>query len=318
MLRRLCPLVLLLAVSAAMANAHALYATPLSLFQGHLRSPHAFAPSSLTFLPVPDTRAGDLRRSSSEADNAFFRTRGAVQDLSTPSARQDTATFRGRVTNAAGDAIAGAQLLLLGTRVQLITGQNGWFHQAGLPAGVCEVEVRHLGYESQRLKVELRPGEAAPLTISLLSKPVELAEVRVAATRSPQAFGGFYDRRARGPGYFITREDIDQRRPRQLSDMLRLVPGLWLNPGPYGTFDVVVGRARTVVSPCRVQLYLNGMPHDLAGFINLDGIRVTEIEGVEVYRNPGEVPARFRGMNASCGVIAIWIRDGAPRRQVGS
>ena len=40
---------------------------------------------------------------------------------------------------------------------------------------------------------------------------------------------------------------------------------------------------------------------------------IRDLEGIEVYTGPTEVPGEFAGRNAGCGVIVIWTRAGPAR-----
>jgi hypothetical protein len=224
------------------------------------------------------------------------------------------ATLVGRVVDVRGRPLSGARVTLVGTEVELITDRRGRFGQTSMPPGQQQLEVDLVGHVPQRLTVDLRSGATAQVEVVLLRRVVELEEVRAETKRTPSAFGGFYERRERGPGYFITREEIARRRPRQLSDMLSVIPGLYLNPSTYGSYEVTVNRSRTVRGGCPIRVFLNGLPYQVEPGRSIDEIRVQDLEGVEVYRNPGETPARFSGGAAACGVIVVWVRDGEPRR----
>ena len=47
------------------------------------------------------------------------------------------------------------------------------------------------------------------------------------------------------------------------------------------------------------------------------GIPVRDIEALEIYTGPADVPGEYAGRNAGCGVIVIWTRSGPPRRKKG-
>lgn len=140
------------------------------------------------------------------------------------------------------------------------------------------------------------PPHPTPRTSAGMSAP------QVASSSFLEAIG-FYSRRERGFGYFIDRKRIDARDPARLADVLRMVPGVRLDPA--------TGRVRmrrgSAGSRCPVQFYLDGVP---AYRLHPDEVAVQDVAGVEVYRGPSEIPIAFLRGTASCGVIAIWTRRG--------
>jgi len=62
--------------------------------------------------------------------------------------------------------------------------------------------------------------------------------------------------------------------------------------------------------PCLPEYFLDGFP---ATFATGPDFPVSQIRGVEIYRNHFEAPAEFQRPNLSCGVIAIWtVEPGTP------
>ena len=63
-------------------------------------------------------------------------------------AQTSTGTIRGRVTDAVdGRALPDAQVTVTGTRIGAVTGANGEYVLATVPAGPRSVTVRRLGYQ---------------------------------------------------------------------------------------------------------------------------------------------------------------------------
>jgi hypothetical protein len=64
-------------------------------------------------------------------------------------------------------------------------------------------------------------------------------------------------------------------------------------------------------SACFPSLYLDGVLWSWGGENPTEIDRILppeEIEAMEVYTSPQEVPARFAGVSSRCGVIAIWSK----------
>lgn len=79
---------------------------------------------------------------------------------------------------------------------------------------------------------------------------------------------------------------------------------------------------------CPAVVWVDGMQlnrHSDASFGAIQlayNLRAEDIEGIEVYRGPSELPGEFMGPDSRCGVIAIWTRrwigDGNTRNRGGN
>jgi TonB family protein len=162
--------------------------------------------------------------------------------------------------------------------------------------------------------IEVGPNEAATMTIIVTPLAQSLAAVIVRGDRRFEDHGrlaGFYQRRSRSSGgHFITRDQIDQRNPAQLTDLFRSVPGARIYSS---TFTNVV-RFRGM--RCAPLVWLDGFPATAAEF-DLDALDPYIIEGVEVYLGVATVPPEFRWVRGggSCGAIVIWTGFEERRRK---
>lgn len=114
---------------------------------------------------------------------------------------------------------------------------------------------------------------------------------------------GFYRRRAAGHGWFLTRSDSEVLHSRRLSDVLRTVPGV-------NTMDQV-GGARVSSNrrsgACPMAVFVDGTYTSIR---NVDELALDDIEGLEVYRGPAEVPLAYTAptYEGTCGAILVWSR----------
>jgi hypothetical protein len=253
----------------------------------------------------------------------------------TPSAAQQAAPTRVEiaVTDAEeGTPVAGVRARLLRSGRSGITDEEGAAGIVSPLAGADTLILSRVGYATQRVALNLPHGGTTRVRVALRSTPIPLDEVVAEGRPAPRptqgVFGGFWERRARGSGYFITRAQIDEHRPTHTSDLLRLVPGLRLIPARHGGFDVRLGRARHIsrdpgyrmralhdnpgVPPndCPIQLFVNGHPYHNDNMSFDEAFRPEEIEALEIYNSPGQTPAQFAGRWAQCGVIVVWLRRG--------
>jgi TonB family protein len=223
-------------------------------------------------------------------------------------------TVAGVVRDSSGSGISGAEITVAGTGLRAHTNAQGEFRLTNVPAGTVTVGVRRLGFMPAVASIVVAANEAA--TISVLVAPLaqSLATIIVRGDRRFEEHGrlaGFYQRRARSSGgHFITREQIDQRNPGQLTDLFRSVPGARIYSS---TFSNVV-RFRGM--RCAPLVWLDGFPAT-AGEFDLDALDPYIIEGIEVYLGVATVPPEFRWVRGggSCGAIVVWTGFEERRRK---
>lgn len=244
----------------------------------------------------------------------------ALSGGSAPAEAQDRASsVAGTVTGSDGLRLAQARIGLEGTGFGALTERGGRFRINGLPAGSQTLVVHAMGYRDARISVELVAGEVVQVAVTLEADPVALAALKVDAMAAlPPQLQGFYDRRSRGNGHFFTREQIERMQPRQLTDVLRRVPGVMVDgvPGPFGTSQMVqTGRTTGLAGQrsCPLVYYVNGAPFRVSADIGINNfIRPEDVAGIEVYTGAAGLPPQFNSgiQNSRCGVIVIWTRRG--------
>ena len=186
------------------------------------------------------------------------------------------------------------------------TGNDGGFSIRAPAPGIYRLRAELSGYLSAMTPaIELGSGDEIDITWRLLAGEVQMRPVAIVANnrRTSGRLSGFYDRAQRkGFGYFITSDDIQKRGPFFVSDLLRTVPGLEVLPSPRGFGNIV----RTIEG-CQPTVYLDGVRFPLLGESIDDIVSPSQLEGIEVYTHPAEVPAQFADAR-SCGVIALWTK----------
>jgi hypothetical protein len=214
-------------------------------------------------------------------------------------------TLAGIVTDTARNPIPRVEIGLVEQREivrSIRTGEDGRFELVDIPPGKTTIVVRRLGFQPRTYAVQLRVGATrAFLPVVLDPMPAELEKVIVMArvAESGGRLKEFYERRARNAwGSFIERDQIERRNPVWMSDMLRMIPGVRVLPGPYG-------RQVVRLRGCRPTLFLDGMA---LRNTELDEVVVpSEVAGIEVYRSSAGLPPQFMDMTG-CGAIVVWTR----------
>jgi TonB family protein len=223
-------------------------------------------------------------------------------------------TVSGVVRDSSGGGIGGAEVSVAGTGLRTHTNDQGEFRLTNVPAGSVTVGVRRLGFVPAVTTIVIGANEAAAVAVVVAPLAQSLATVIVRGDRRFADYGrlaGFYQRRSRSPGgHFITRDQIDQRNPGQLTDLFRNVPGARIYSS---TFHNAV-RFRGM--RCAPLVWLDGFPAT-AGEFDLDALDPYIIEGIEVYLGVATVPPEFRWVRGggSCGAIVIWTGFEERRRK---
>lgn len=217
-------------------------------------------------------------------------------------ARAQTATVSGALLNHESHApVEGARVSIIGTGLNASSDAAGRFIVTGVPAGVRVMQVHAIGFAVGSWVVELTEGQVLRQDFDLAPRALEVEGVTVTApgTDNWRSEESFEDRRHRTTGFFITKEQIAQRNAANISELLRTVPGVMTSCTSRGCV-IRMGRS---VRQCSPEFYLDGYP---ATFSTGPNFPITQIRGIEVYRDYFEAPPEFQRPNLTCGVIAIW------------
>jgi outer membrane receptor protein involved in Fe transport len=212
----------------------------------------------------------------------------------------------GRVTDDAGTAVSGADVIIEGTRRSAQTGGTGDYLIEDVPAGSQTVRVRMIGFRSQTATVSVTEGGRATADISLARDPLQLQTMVVTATQTPRT-----NLDASVAVTTLSAQEIEKAVPRSTSEMLRYVPGFTRVESSGGEVNnnIVI---RGILDQGFVMIMEDGMPvfptmHTY--FMNADNlIRFDEnIERMEVVR--GGASALF-GSNTPGAIINYINKTG--------
>ena len=248
-----------------------------------------------------------------------------------PSVRCDAQRGSGRLSGAVVDhstglPLSGVTVVSLHDGRSLMTDTSGAFHFEKLPVGIVRFLIRAPGFPQQGVVVALAVGEAMERRIELDSSTVaavdaanqaatsgqraqRLAQVTVvdAASLGPR-YANFERRRKTGAGQYLVRDDIEKAGSSNLQDAVRAMRGVQLDCGGGNGCTIHMTRAPMRCTPEYV------VDDNVDNTFGPD-IPVRDIEALEVYTGPSDVPGEYAGRNAGCGVIVIWTRSGPSRRK---
>jgi hypothetical protein len=219
-------------------------------------------------------------------------------------------TITGKLIDATtGAPVDGATIALLrDDRAvgSVVTDGDGAFTLRLPGEGVFRLRADRIGYGAALTPaMQLDADDDVALEFRLLPRAVELNPITVISfsDRPPGPDAGFAERARRSlGGHFITREEIEQRHPIRIADLLATVPGVHLVPDPRGFGERVLLRG-----DCVPTVFLDGVPILMADMTIDDLVSPMDVEAIEVYRGPAEMPAEFAG-RGDCGAIAVWTR----------
>lgn len=250
---------------------------------------------------------------------------GWVGLVAAPSATAQVVT--GRVVSEEGRVplpLATVSVQADGRAFHAVADERGWF-LVPLPASErVFVGARHVGYEERTGgPFRLGAGDTLRVEIRLVAEAAALDEVVVEDRRDAYAelfrVTGFEDRRRRGWGQFLTREEIQARRPVAPTDLFASMRGVRVHA------DVLGGHLFS--GNCRLSIYINGQRvvaseecppsarRRCMHVMSLDGyVSVENIEGIEVYTRPVGMPIEYTGGREDCGAVFVWLRPTRPGR----
>lgn len=250
-------------------------------------------------------------------------------------AQATSAALAGTVVNEAGEPVADVALSIGQGAANATTDAGGRFEFPAVPWGQVRLRARALGYAPRDTLLNLQSGLAYTVSLRLVKFVPQLDTVQVQETlaygkparyRHTGRFDDFYERRAKRPGTYFTREDIERLGRARISDLLLMVPGVTFqqrqsNVRGIGTTGYLrVARCVAPVIPLMGQsgsgkedpqyrwfaLYIDGQriqgdPMEILGYM-----QTSEIETMEVYRGPSQLP--LAAMGDACAAMFITTR----------
>ena len=93
-----------------------------------------------------------------------------------------TGTVAGRVTDADGNPLVGANVLIVGTSLGAATGMDGDYSMSSVPPGDYKVSANYIGYATESQQVSVLSGSVAEMNFSLRASAIDLNEIVVTGT----------------------------------------------------------------------------------------------------------------------------------------
>lgn len=218
----------------------------------------------------------------------------------------------GTVTADDGRSLESAQVLVVGTRFQALTGAEGGFSIAGVPPGTYTLRAVAFGYRQAELAdVTVTGGETVRAEFTLESSPFEMGEIVVSAARTEQRIID-----APASVTKIGTREIENSVGNSFTGVLADVKGLdFIQVGV--TSAVVNARGFNSSFNNRMLMVEDGriavLPESGLPVGQMTAIPKLDLESVEVLVGPG---AALYGADASNGVISLRTKD--PKEHQGT
>lgn len=228
-----------------------------------------------------------------------------------------SARLTGRVTGRAGTPIVGARVALRGWESAARTDSSGRFVFAQVPGGSTTLDVTGPGIEPVRQPIDLRTGDGAQNTITIVAMPAAqtLAPVTVVDRRAEVLIrSGFEQRRQVGMGRFVDEAMLQKMPMISTTSVLAQYPGMITRQGARGTRLFMRDQTGRVCAPTvwvDGTQYRAGAEHEGEAAVDIDLLAdPSRIAGIEIYRRVNQAPLQFAGTTAaSCGIIVIWRKE---------
>lgn len=218
-------------------------------------------------------------------------------------AAQDKAQLIGKVYDSrTGQVLTTAVVQLDGVTANVNLSSQARFVLSGIEPGDRRIQIRTVGYRPFTGFLKFEAGKTLEKTFELEFTGDQMPDLEVEARNSKTLprFVEFERRRDHGVGHFISRDEITARGYMNMGDALRTVKGVKVY---CDVLDCLVKMARAAPG-CLPVYYVDGQ---LArSFATTTPIN--DVQGIEIYRGAGEVPAEYTGSGAGCGVVVIWTR----------
>jgi len=212
----------------------------------------------------------------------------------------------GIVKDSGGGVLANVEVMVMRSGRAVRTDSAGHFLLAAIPAGPADIGFRRVAYEPVIVSLKIPLDDTTDVEVRLGGiTPLLPAVVVNDHVEQSKVLEQFEARRKVGAGYFVTRADIERRRPNSLSDYMRMVPGVRIVTLDNGR--TALRFARNPKANCPPQYFVDGIP---TSNFDIDEVLPGDVEGVELYPGSAGVPAQYNRFvgTSICGTILIWTR----------
>ncbi len=228
--------------------------------------------------------------------------------------------------------VAGAEVRV-GPTLYARTDSAGEFAIKGIPPGVHQVLIRHLGNKPIDTQVSFSPGDSLGRDFVLSLEIPDLDTVRVAGKAAYPNVAergkmiGFATRKRMGFGRILDTLVFQKEQSRRLSDVLRsYMSGTIIDMGSSAAIGTRSGalsfkelpsgdatdQRRGAKRACYSQVFVDGLkvyePEPGRSLFDINSLSPNVLQGAEFYSGPASTPPEYGGLGASCGTLLLWTK----------
>lgn len=217
-----------------------------------------------------------------------------------PVAAQQAATVTGRVTDSTGAPLARVQVTSTRPARTATSDEDGRYRLDGLWPGQQTLTARRVGTRSSTVTVTVEPGavRTVDFRLDVLAVALDTIVTEAEAIEETLEEAGFYRRQRMGFGEFVTRSELERMNAIDLWDVMRRIPFLEVVDRGGGRRYLFTAEGR-----CRPHIFVDGLTA-----IDLDGIPLSMVYGIEVYRRASQVPLEYSAAGRACAAVLVWTR----------
>jgi outer membrane receptor protein involved in Fe transport len=223
-----------------------------------------------------------------------------------PAATADTGAVVGRVTDKkAGTALAGATVVVEGTRQSATTANDGRYRIAGVAPGTYTIRARYIGYAPGTTSVTVSADQEATADFGLEKSAQRLDEVVTTGTVVPTEVKALPT-----PISVVTADEIQRDNLQRVDQIFRgAIPGAvaWDQAPGNDSYGVINVRGASSLSATpSIKTFIDGV--EVADPTGITLIDPNSIDRIEVTRGPQA--STLYGAGALSGVMQIFTKKG--------
>ena len=229
---------------------------------------------------------------------AFFWAMFSLLIFPTSSFSQSKGTISGKITDARGNPLMSANLILVGTQMGAASDKAGNFKIVNVPVGNYQLKATYIGYKSQTKNITVRAHETIFVNFSLEEDFFQTEQVVVTATRTEKLMQD-----VPVVTEIVSAEEIAEKGAEDVSEILEDRPGINIESGSSGNKFLYMNG----VDSRRILILVDNVPQTgkLNNRIPIDFIDADKIDHIEIVKGPGSA---LYGNDAMGGVINIITR----------